>query len=164
LRAWTGFEEEGIHEIFSGFDGCVAWRLHSENRDSGRSIVPHGCGGAYSRRRGARYGSLLPTLTHGEGLTMIAPDGQRFDTRQQYIDFHTQWFAAPDEGRLEVIEYARFIESAELGQVFLKYRYSFKDASGAMQSMVNWLTLTLALEEGAWRLVFDQNTPIESHQ
>jgi ketosteroid isomerase-like protein len=108
--------------------------------------------------------ALLPTLTHGEGLTMIAPDGQRFDTRQQYIDFHTQWFAAPDEGRLEVIEYARFIESAELGQVFLKYRYSFKDASGAMQSMVNWLTLTLALEEGAWRLVFDQNTPIESHQ
>jgi ketosteroid isomerase-like protein len=108
--------------------------------------------------------ALLPTLTQGEELTMIAPNGRKFDTRQQYIDFHTQWFAAPDEGKLEVIEFVRFIESAELGQVFLKYRYSFKDASGATQSMVNWLTLIFALEEGAWRLVFDQNTPVELQQ
>lgn len=104
--------------------------------------------------------ALLPTLTNGENLTMIAPDGRKFDTRQQYIDFHRQWFAMQDEGKLELIEFVRFVESPGLGHVFLKYRYSFKDPAGATQSMVNWLALTFALEEGSWRLVFDQNTPV----
>src|SRR5688572_7436196 len=59
--------------------------------------------------------ALLPTLTSGESLTMIAPNGQTFDTRQQYIDFHKQWFGMRDNGKLEVTEFLRFIESAELG-------------------------------------------------
>jgi hypothetical protein len=29
--------------------------------------------------------------------------------------------------------------------------------------MVNWLALTFALEDGAWRLVFDQNTPVTAN-
>ena len=44
--------------------------------------------------------ALLPTLTGGDDLTMIAPNGHKFDTRQQYIDFHRQWFATNDDGRL----------------------------------------------------------------
>jgi ketosteroid isomerase-like protein len=105
--------------------------------------------------------ALLPTLTQGENLTMLMPSGQKFDTKQQYIDFHRQWFAVQNDGKFEVVEYSRFIESPALSQVFLKYRYSYKDAAGEPQTMVNWLTLTFALEEGAWRLVFDQNTPTE---
>jgi hypothetical protein len=45
--------------------------------------------------------ALVPTLTSGNELAMIAPNGFKFDTRQQYIDFHKQWFAAPDGGKLE---------------------------------------------------------------
>ncbi|HEX5056942.1 MAG TPA: DUF4440 domain-containing protein [Gammaproteobacteria bacterium] len=108
--------------------------------------------------------ALLPTLTLGEDLTMLMPDGQRFDTRQEYIDFHRQWFGMQTDGKFEVVEYSRFIESPKLSQAFLRYRYSFKDAGGEPQVMENWLTLTFALEDGAWRLVFDQNTPTPPQQ
>jgi ketosteroid isomerase-like protein len=104
--------------------------------------------------------ALLPTLTEGESLVMIGPSGHKFDTRQQYVDFHRQWFAGNDGGKLEP-EILRLIESPALGHAFIRYRYSFKDASGNDQSMENWLALTFALENGGWRLVFDQNTPTE---
>ncbi len=105
--------------------------------------------------------ALLPTLTSGDSLTMIAPDGHKFDTRQQYIDFHRQWFATKDDGKLDVIEIARLIESPALGQALIKYRYTSKDQAGQTQTIVSWLALTFALEKGGWRLVFDQNTLID---
>jgi ketosteroid isomerase-like protein len=103
---------------------------------------------------------LLPTLTGGNDLTMIAPNGHKFDTRQQYIDFHRQWFATKDEGKLAA-EIVRLIESPALAHALIKYRYSFKDNAGQSQVINSWLTLTFALEEGSWRLVFDQNTLLE---
>jgi ketosteroid isomerase-like protein len=103
--------------------------------------------------------ALLPTLTAGEALTMIAPNGFKFDTRQQYIDFHEQWFAAPDGGKLEA-QIASVTESPALAHALIKYRYTSKDASGKQQSTLCWLALTFALEKGSWRLVFDQNTLI----
>lgn len=102
--------------------------------------------------------ALLPTLTADPELTMIAPDGSKFDTRQQYVDFHRQWFAAPDRGRFE-FEIVRLVQSQRLAQALVRYRYSSADAAGAHQSTA-WLSLTFALEDGAWRLVFDQNTAI----
>ena len=103
--------------------------------------------------------ALLPTLTGGNELTMIAPNGVKFDTRQQFVDFHRQWFAAKDDGKL-AFEIVRLVESPALGQALIKYRYSFKDGAGAQQVSNSWLALTFALEQGSWRLVFDQNTLI----
>jgi len=93
---------------------------------------------------------------------MIAPNGYKFDTRQQYIDFHRQWFATKDDGKFDVIEIARTIESPALGHALVKYRYSSKDQTGKTQATVSWLALTFALEKGGWRLVFDQYTLIDS--
>ena len=59
-------------------------------------------------------GALLPTLTTGVELTMIAPNGFKFDAREQYVVFHRQWFATTDVGRLTT-EIVRLIESAALG-------------------------------------------------
>ena len=103
--------------------------------------------------------ALLPTLTSGTDLPMIAPNGYKFDTRQQYIDFHRQWFAAPDNGKLEA-QIVSVTESPALAHALIKYRYSSKDAAGKPQSTDCWLALTFALEKGSWRLVFDQNTLI----
>lgn len=103
--------------------------------------------------------ALLPTLTSGDALPMIAPNGHKFDTRQQYIDFHKQWFAAPDGGKL-VAQIVSVTESPALSHALIKYRYTSKDATGQQQSTDCWLTLTFALENGSWRLVFDQNTLI----
>jgi hypothetical protein len=103
--------------------------------------------------------ALLPTLTSSDALPMIAPNGHKFDTRQQYIDFHKQWFAAPDGGKLEA-QIVSVTESPALSHALIKSRYTSKDAAGKPQSTVSWLALTFALENGSWRLVFDQNTAI----
>jgi hypothetical protein len=92
---------------------------------------------------------------------MIAPNGFRFDTRQQYVDFHRQWFASKDDGKLDW-EIVRLIESPAMGHALIKYRYSSKDETGRVRTTVSWLALTFALEGGRWRLVFDQNTLIEA--
>jgi ketosteroid isomerase-like protein len=107
-------------------------------------------------------GALLPTLTLGTELTMIAPNGYKFDTRQQYVDFHRQWFATKDEGKFDAIEIVRLIESPALGHALIRYRYSSKGPDGTVRSIVSWLALTFALEAGAWRLVADQNTAIDT--
>lgn len=104
--------------------------------------------------------ALLPTLTTGNDLVMIAPNGFKLDTRQQYVDFHRQWFATNDGGKLEP-EIVHLIESSSLGHALIRYRYTSKDSAGKEHVVVSWLALTFALEEGAWRLVFDQNTAIE---
>jgi ketosteroid isomerase-like protein len=103
--------------------------------------------------------ALVPTLTGQNALTMIAPNGARLETRQQFIDFHRQWFATNDDGKYEW-EIVRLIESPALGHALIKYRYTSKDSAGAQQVMDSWLALTFAVEDGRWRLVFDQNTMI----
>lgn len=105
--------------------------------------------------------ALLPTLTTGEALIMIAPDGKTFNTRQEFVDFHRAWFASNDGGHLE-FEIVRTIDSAELGHALVRYSYMSRGPDGAIRTSTNWLALTFALEDGHWRLVFDQNTPIAS--
>ena len=105
--------------------------------------------------------ALLPTLTRGPDLTMIAPNGAKLDTRQQYVDFHRRWFAAKDDGRLES-EIVRLIESPSLGHALIRSRYTSKGEDGRTQTSATWLALTFALERGTWRLVFDQNTAIDT--
>jgi ketosteroid isomerase-like protein len=103
--------------------------------------------------------AFLPTLTTGDALTMIAPNGVKFDTRGQFVDFHRQWFATQDDGRYEA-EIVRIIESPTIGHALINYRYSFKEPNGKPQTIDSWLALTFALESGTWRLVFDQNTSL----
>jgi hypothetical protein len=104
--------------------------------------------------------ALLPTLTLGDKLTMIAPNGYRWETRQQYEDFHRAWFAAPHGGKFDY-EIVDTVESATLGHALIRYTYTTtgQPQSGSLPEPT-WLALTFALEEGAWRLVFDQNTSI----
>jgi ketosteroid isomerase-like protein len=100
--------------------------------------------------------ALIPTITTGEDLVMIAPNGMIWETRQQYVDFHRQWFASPDGGKLDY-EIVHTVESPQLSHALIRYTYT---TTAHPQSEPTWLALTFALEEGAWRLVFDQNTSI----
>ncbi len=102
--------------------------------------------------------ALIPTLTEGTGLTLIMPNGEKLDTRQQFIDFHRAWFADPNGGRWEG-EVVRVVESDNQAVALVKYRYG---ARGAPAVSVSWLTLTFARERGRWGLVFDQNTSIRT--
>jgi hypothetical protein len=100
--------------------------------------------------------ALLPTLTLGEELIMIAPNGFRWETRQEYVDFHRGWFVTPDGGKLNY-EIVDTIESPALSHALVRYTHT---TTAQPKSEPTWLALTFALEEGNWRLVFDQNTSI----
>lgn len=102
---------------------------------------------------------LLPTITSGTDLQMIAPDGYRFTTRQQYVDFHRGWFSTEDGGRLDA-EVVHVTAGADLGHALVRYRYGSKVPNGTAHEITSWLALTFALEDGRWRLVCDQNTLI----
>ena len=71
-----------------------------------------------------------------------------------------QWFATNDNGRFEP-EIVHLVESPRLGHALIKLRYRATAPTGAVQDIVSWLSLTFALEDGGWRLVFDQSTLIE---
>jgi hypothetical protein len=108
---------------------------------------------------GRNLDALLPTLTRGNDLTLLMPDGKKLDTRQQFIDLHREWFASKDEGKWQG-EVVRITETPALSHALVRYRYSSRQPDGKLRISESWLTLTFALEEGSWRLVFDQNTPI----
>jgi len=103
---------------------------------------------------------LLPTLTGGSDLRMIAPSGFQSTTRAQYVEFHRQWFESNDGGRFDP-EIVHLVESPRLGHALIKLRYRATGPTGAVQETVSWLALTFAWEDGGWRLVFDQSTLIQ---
>jgi ketosteroid isomerase-like protein len=104
--------------------------------------------------------ALLPTLTRGTDLRMILPTGLQSTTTAQYVDFHRHWFATNDNGQFNP-EIVHLVESPRLGHALIKLRYRSTTPTGTTQEIVSWLALTFALEDGGWRLVFDQSTLIQ---
>lgn len=105
--------------------------------------------------------ALLPTITSGSDLRMIAPSGVQSTTRAEYVAFHRRWFANSDHGQFDP-EIVHLRESPRLGHALIKLRYRATAPTGAVQDSLSWLALTFALEDGRWRLVFDQSTLIQS--
>ncbi len=96
------------------------------------------------------------TITDGEGLYLIFPDGGALPTREKVVGFHTDWFADPN-WVLEP-EIANIIEGVDMATALLKYDYR-DTPEGVPRSA--WLLLVFKLEGGEWRLVHDQNTRIK---
>ena len=103
---------------------------------------------------------LLPTITSGNELRMIAPDGSQSTTRAEYVAFHRRWFASNDKGEF-MPQIVHLVESPRLGHVLIRLRYRAMAPTGAVREDVSWLALTFALEDRTWRLVFDQSTLIQ---
>lgn len=104
--------------------------------------------------------ALLDTITTGEKLILVFPDGTLTDSRAEYVEFHEAWFAAPG-WRME-FDVLHVIERPLLSHALLKYRYEDASGDGEPRTSVSYLAVTFAQEDGRWRLVFDQNTPISS--
>lgn len=96
---------------------------------------------------------IIETMTTGEELVLIFPNGTTLLTRQEYIDFHKGWFADMD-WKMDLEPVTTLIRE-NFGVILLKTTYT--DDAGPRQAL---LSLTFALEDGQWRLVFDQNTRI----
>ena len=105
--------------------------------------------------------ALLSTVTGGEALTTILPDGSVLATREEYRRLHVDWFEDPDWRMVFEVQDVRVLGDTGIARV--RYDAQARDASGAYASRRKAiLTLLFAREPGGWRLVHDQNTVIPS--
>ncbi|WP_162806672.1 YybH family protein [Sphingosinicella terrae] len=105
--------------------------------------------------------ALVATVTHGDRLLLIFPDGRRTDSRSDYLAFHRDWFADPGW----TMEFERIALDAGAGYGHALYLTTFdQDGSGPQAPRSSWLSLGFRLERGQWRLVHDQNTRIAAAQ
>jgi len=80
-------------------------------------------------------------------------------TRADVEALHRDWFADPD-WRME-IEPVRVVETDAMALALV--RTSYRDTPDG-EPRFAYLTLTFRLEDGAWRLVHDQNTRIPAEE
>lgn len=96
-----------------------------------------------------------PTVTKGDDLHIIFPEGEVIDTTAGAVGFHQEWFKDPDwRWNGEVL---KVMEGEDMAAAFMNYEYR-DTPDGAPRAA--WLVLIFALEDGEWRLVHDQNTRI----
>ena len=103
--------------------------------------------------------SLVDTITAGERLLLIFPDGTTLTTRQEYLDFHRDWFADPTwtfEAEILSID-----QRPGYAKALTRYAFDPDGPAGETAPRSSLLTLGFALENGQWRLVHDQNTRLE---
>ncbi|CAN5170463.1 hypothetical protein BH23GEM2_BH23GEM2_03750 [soil metagenome] len=96
---------------------------------------------------------LLETVTTGDSITVIFPQGSTLCTRQQYVDFHRAWFA--DTSWTMQFDPVLSVARDSFGVALFRTVYS--DTSGVRDGLVS---LTFSREPDGWRLVFDQNTRV----
>jgi hypothetical protein len=92
-------------------------------------------------------------LTRSSTLYTIVQTGHAFTTPAETVAIHAQWFQSRDwtwEG-----EVVHKVVGRDVGMALVKYAYRANPAAALTTS---WLVYVLRLEQGAWRIVHDQNT------
>lgn len=102
--------------------------------------------------------ALEPTLTRRDDLILIFPNGSMTRTKAEYLDFHREWFASTTWSMDFERVWSR--TSDQTAQVLLRTRYRDRAEDGSLIDNRGLLLMTFELQDGAWRLVTDQNTRI----
>lgn len=96
------------------------------------------------------------TLVKDDRLTLVLPNCSVISGYDETVKFHKNWFADPD-WHLET-SLIKTLESESSCTALFDVVYSDVDETGAPYQMKYVLSLTFVHEQGAWLLVFDQNT------
>ncbi|MBL8549339.1 MAG: hypothetical protein JNJ73_05095 [Hyphomonadaceae bacterium] len=98
------------------------------------------------------------TLTSGDMLVLILPDGRYTTTKAAYLDFHRAWFAS--KSWTMDFEPIWQKQSTTMGQVLLRTRY--QDSGPPTVDTRSYLMLTFEREASDWKLIADQNTRFQA--
>jgi ketosteroid isomerase-like protein len=95
-------------------------------------------------------------MTRGEKLFTIVQNGHAFTTPEEIIAVHEAWFKDPHwiwEGTV-----VHTVVGADVAMALIKYDYRARPEHNPVSS---WLTYVFQLQDGAWRIVHDQNTSLD---
>ncbi|WP_149194320.1 YybH family protein [Luteimonas suaedae] len=103
--------------------------------------------------------ALMATVTDGEALTLILPNGKVLTTREEFRQLHVDWFAEDDwRMRFQVRQVRAF---GDTGIALVHYLSQQRQHDGSYATRREaLLSLVFAREQGEWRLVYDQNTVV----
>lgn len=105
--------------------------------------------------------ALERTITSGEQLTLILPNGVQTATRQAYVDFHKQFFAE----KTWTIQFETASRTVGTDFAVLTTKSLYQDVvDGKPYRSRSWVTFTFQKESGQWRLIHDQNTRLPPEQ
>lgn len=105
--------------------------------------------------------ALERTITSGDQLTLILPNGVQTATRQAYVDFHKQFFAE----KTWTIRFEPVSRAVGPDFAVLTTKSLYQDVvDGKPYSSRSWVTFTFRKESGHWRLIHDQNTRLPPEQ
>ena len=93
------------------------------------------------------------TVSRDPAARVIAPDGGAIVGFESIVEAHRGWFESDGWTFSPTTIFER--ESDTLGFALLEVHY--REASGAKRFL---LSAVFALEDGIWRLLYDQNTPL----
>ncbi len=100
--------------------------------------------------------NLFITTISEQDVTLIMPNGALICGRENFIEFHKDWFSDKDwDLNYEIIKQE---EGEEMSVVLLKVEYKDINPEGKEYSLNYYLTLLFKKIEGKWGLIYDQNT------
>lgn len=105
--------------------------------------------------------ALERTITSGEQLTLILPNGVQTTTRAAYVDFHKQFFSE----KTWTIQFEPVSRAVGPDFAVLTTKSLYQDVvDGKPYRSRSWVTFTFRKESGQWRLIHDQNTRLPPDQ
>ncbi|SHJ20062.1 YybH family protein [Lutispora thermophila] len=96
------------------------------------------------------------TTISKEDVTLIMPNGTLINGREEFIEFHKDWFS--DKDWTLNYEILKIEEGEEASFALLKVNYKDIDFNGNEYSLNYYLTLLFKKIDGEWGLIYDQNT------
>lgn len=105
--------------------------------------------------------ALESTITTGDQLVLILPNGVQTATRQAYVDFHKEFFAS----KTWTIQFEPVSRAVGSEFAVLTTKSLYQDTvDGKPYRSRSWVTFTFHKEAGQWRLIHDQNTRLPPEQ
>ena len=101
----------------------------------------------------------MSTVTAGPKMVFLTTSGRIIDTVEGYRQFHIDWFSESD-WKID-FHMMELHEGAEYGYILTKYHYQGKDPDGKDYESDSYFTLIFHMEDGMWKVVQDQITPIK---
>ncbi|MDE1153363.1 MAG: DUF4440 domain-containing protein [Micavibrio sp.] len=97
-------------------------------------------------------------ITQNPVLYTIVQNGHAFKTPAEIIAIHADWFN--DSNWAWNGDVIHKVVGSDMAFAVLKYTYR---ASAGGTAFETWLTYVFAIEDGAWKIIHDQNTALDYH-